>query len=150
MQKLKDSLLLIFCLFLFNCLSGQSVNSDLQLIQRTITAAEASGESHHHSVAFPFPGTINPIKLALGSTMWLYQNLISPQLSASCLFEPSCSAYSVNLMKDYGIIRGMVFTADRLTRCNRMSARDLFYTRINPLTGHVRESTDFYRLSKHD
>jgi putative membrane protein insertion efficiency factor len=135
-------------MFLSCTLSGQSVSSDLKLIQNAIESHDHEKGHQHVSVPFAFPHTYNPVKLVLGSTMWVYQNLISPQLSASCLYEPSCSRYSVNLLRDYGVVKGIVYSADRLTRCNRLAGQDFSYTRINPLTGHIRETTDYYRLKQ--
>lgn len=71
----------------------------------------------------------NPVSLTLGGLMYLYQNTLSQQLSASCLFEPSCSQYGKRAIRHYGIFKGIFLTADRITRCNKIAARD-----IHPLT----------------
>jgi len=77
--------------------------------------------------------------------MWLYQNLISPQLSSSCLYEPTCSSFSVLLLQHYGIIPGMIMTADRLMRCNRLILHDIPSSHINPKTGKIPEKITYYQ-----
>lgn len=57
----------------------------------------------------------------LSSSMYIYQKVISPILSRSCAYSPSCSAYSKELIGEYGLIRGVIFTADRLSRCNKIA-----------------------------
>ncbi len=47
-----------------------------------------------------------------------YRNRISPINSGRCGFSPSCSAFGRQALKEYGVIKGIMMTADRLTRCN--------------------------------
>ncbi len=47
-----------------------------------------------------------------------YRKVISPQDGQTCLFDPSCSKYSLMSIKKYGIIKGLLMTGDRLLRCN--------------------------------
>jgi putative membrane protein insertion efficiency factor len=49
-----------------------------------------------------------------------YQLYVSPTLSRRihCRFTPSCSAYSSEAVRRYGIIRGGVLTVRRLIKCN--------------------------------
>ena len=50
-----------------------------------------------------------------------YQRVISPALPRRCKYEPTCSAYAVQAIRDYGILRGLVLAAWRLLRCNPFS-----------------------------
>ncbi len=50
-----------------------------------------------------------------------YQRLISPALPRRCKYHPSCSAYAVQAIESYGILRGAVLAAWRLLRCNPFS-----------------------------
>ena len=50
-----------------------------------------------------------------------YQRLISPALPRRCKYHPTCSAYAVEAIKAYGILRGSVLAAWRLLRCNPFS-----------------------------
>ena len=51
----------------------------------------------------------------------LYRVFISPFSPASCRFEPSCSSYSIEAFKKYGVIKGFFLTAKRILRCNPFS-----------------------------
>ena len=51
----------------------------------------------------------------------LYQRLISPALPQRCKYHPSCSAYALQAIKSYGILRGVVLAAWRVLRCNPWS-----------------------------
>jgi uncharacterized protein len=51
----------------------------------------------------------------------VYQRLISPALPRRCKYEPTCSAYAVQAVKEYGILRGLVLAGWRLLRCNPWS-----------------------------
>ncbi|HEY1539101.1 MAG TPA: membrane protein insertion efficiency factor YidD [Solirubrobacteraceae bacterium] len=51
----------------------------------------------------------------------LYQRAISPALPRRCKYEPTCSAYAVRALRDFGILRGLVLAAWRLLRCNPFS-----------------------------
>jgi uncharacterized protein len=52
----------------------------------------------------------------------LYQRLISPFMPARCKYHPTCSAYAVEAVRTYGVLRGTVLAAWRLLRCNPLSA----------------------------
>lgn len=58
--------------------------------------------------------------LALAPVM-LYQRLISPVLPRRCKYEPTCSRYAVQAVREYGILRGLVLATWRLLRCNPWS-----------------------------
>ena len=88
----------------------------------------------------------NPVSLAFSGMMYVYQRFISPQLPSDCLYEHSCSNFSKELIATYGLSRGMVFTADRLTRCNRVAAIDIHPLRISEATLRVREDVDIYKI----
>ncbi len=51
----------------------------------------------------------------------LYQRLVSPALPRRCKYEPTCSRYAVQAVREYGILRGLVLAAWRLLRCNPWS-----------------------------
>ena len=50
-----------------------------------------------------------------------YQRAISPALPRRCKYHPSCSAYAVDAVRRYGILRGLVLAGWRLLRCNPWS-----------------------------
>ncbi len=51
----------------------------------------------------------------------LYRRLISPALPNRCKYEPSCSAYAEQAVREFGILRGLVLAGWRLLRCNPWS-----------------------------
>ena len=51
----------------------------------------------------------------------LYQRFISPALPRRCKYEPTCSAYAVQALNEFGILRGLVLAAWRVLRCNPFS-----------------------------
>ena len=51
----------------------------------------------------------------------LYQRVISPAFPRRCKYHPTCSAYAVQAIESYGILRGAVLAAWRLLRCNPFS-----------------------------
>ena len=51
----------------------------------------------------------------------LYQRLISPALPRRCRYEPTCSAYAMEAIRELGVIRGTILAAWRLARCNPLS-----------------------------
>lgn len=50
-----------------------------------------------------------------------YRRFVSPALPQRCKYEPSCSAYAVQAVEEYGILRGLVLAGWRVLRCNPLS-----------------------------
>ena len=50
-----------------------------------------------------------------------YRRLISPALPRRCKYEPTCSAYAEQAVREFGILRGLVLAGWRLLRCNPWS-----------------------------
>ncbi len=50
-----------------------------------------------------------------------YQRILSPALPRRCRYEPTCSHYAVQAIREFGILRGLVLAAWRLLRCNPFS-----------------------------
>jgi putative membrane protein insertion efficiency factor len=50
-----------------------------------------------------------------------YRRLISPALPRRCKYEPTCSAYAVQAVQEYGILRGLILAIWRVLRCNPWS-----------------------------
>jgi putative membrane protein insertion efficiency factor len=51
----------------------------------------------------------------------VYQRAISPLLGPRCKYHPTCSAYAVQAVQDYGILRGSLLAGWRVVRCNPWS-----------------------------
>ncbi|MCK5577435.1 MAG: membrane protein insertion efficiency factor YidD [Dehalococcoidales bacterium] len=59
--------------------------------------------------------------LALG-LIRLYQKTISQVLPSSCRFTPTCSQYTYQSIKKFGVLRGVWLGAKRLARCHPFHA----------------------------
>jgi putative membrane protein insertion efficiency factor len=47
-----------------------------------------------------------------------YQLIVSPWLGGSCRFEPTCSAYSLQVLQTFGAAAGTYMTLTRVVRCH--------------------------------
>ncbi|WVZ79846.1 hypothetical protein U9M48_027376 [Paspalum notatum var. saurae] len=52
------------------------------------------------------------------SMLKFYKREISPLLPSSCRYVPTCSEYSMQAYKRYGVVKGTILTGWRLCRCN--------------------------------
>jgi putative membrane protein insertion efficiency factor len=50
-----------------------------------------------------------------------YQRWISPRRPRRCRYEPTCSAYAVDAVERFGVLRGTTLAIWRLLRCNPFS-----------------------------
>ena len=48
----------------------------------------------------------------------VYKFLISPLLGDSCRYLPTCSEYSIEALKNYGLIRGIFMSVKRILSCH--------------------------------
>lgn len=130
---MRFSILLLFC-FLFLCGSSraQLTSIDIGLIKnkaeiqtynkkKKIRTYTPLNKSQNKS----FIHKMNPINITFSSLLFVYQNVISSQINASCIYNPSCSEFSKKCIKEYGLVKGLFLTADRLQRCTRISAFDI-------------------------
>lgn len=88
----------------------------------------------------------NPVSLTFGGLLFIYQKFLSPQISANCAYHPSCSSFSMSSIKRYGFIKGIALSADRLTRCNGIAAKDISF--LDFKDGKIDDSPEKYRLKK--
>ena len=51
-----------------------------------------------------------------------YQLMLSPLFAGSCRFMPSCSAYAVEAITRFGVVRGSGLAVRRLLRCRPFAA----------------------------
>jgi len=51
----------------------------------------------------------------------IYKITISPFLPRACIYNPSCSEYSALAISKFGIIKGGIFSALRILKCNPFS-----------------------------
>ncbi|MDR1598880.1 MAG: membrane protein insertion efficiency factor YidD [Oscillospiraceae bacterium] len=58
---------------------------------------------------------------ALLAMIRFYKLRISPGMSPSCRFIPSCSEYAAEAIERYGAVRGGAMALRRVARCNPLS-----------------------------
>ena len=61
------------------------------------------------------------LRRAVVAPIEVYRRVVSPLLPARCKYEPTCSAYAAQSIREFGILRGLVLAAWRLLRCNPWS-----------------------------
>ncbi|MDU0479527.1 membrane protein insertion efficiency factor YidD [Staphylococcus chromogenes] len=72
---------------------------------------ETSGVDKH-------PARRGFVTRALLKAVLFYQNYLSPlKMGSSCRFEPTCSAYALDALRERGAIIGVALTAARLAKC---------------------------------
>lgn len=54
-----------------------------------------------------------------------YKILISPLFAGSCRFLPSCSDYAAQAVARFGVVRGSLLAARRLSRCHPLGSHGL-------------------------
>jgi putative membrane protein insertion efficiency factor len=47
-----------------------------------------------------------------------YRRFVSPLLAPRCRFEPSCSAYALEAVREHGALRGTWLAVRRIGRCH--------------------------------
>ena len=58
---------------------------------------------------------------ALLALVRAYQSWISPAFPRRCKYEPTCSAYAAEAIRELGPVRGSIVAGWRLLRCNPFS-----------------------------
>ncbi len=63
-----------------------------------------------------WPGRLGVV--ACVATIRIYQRTLSRLIGPVCRFHPSCSHYTVEALRKYGLVRGLARGAWRVLRCN--------------------------------
>ena len=50
-----------------------------------------------------------------------YQKILSPLLGPRCRFYPSCSQYTLEAIQEWGLAKGILLGARRLSRCHPLN-----------------------------
>lgn len=61
---------------------------------------------------------MNPIKWLLIGLVRFYQLLISPLIGPRCRFYPTCSSYTIEALKQHGVLCGSWLAIKRIGRCH--------------------------------
>jgi len=52
----------------------------------------------------------------------IYKIIISPYLTPSCRYLPTCSEYSIQCLRTYGLVRGIAKSTKRILSCHPIKA----------------------------
>ena len=63
---------------------------------------------------------MSPRRIVVG-VIGVYRSFFSPMLPPSCRYWPTCSEYTVQAVRKYGVVRGGLMGAWRVLRCNPWS-----------------------------
>ncbi len=151
MQNLLNKLFFLILLSLFfSEVNAQEINvlADLQTISKKIEVKKSYVRPYIYKDSKSAFVKYNPVSLTLGGLLFFYQNTISYQFSADCLYNPSCSEFSKRALRKYGLFKGCFLSADRLMRCNRISAVDIHISKYDVHTHKVHDSIDSYTTTK--
>jgi len=79
-----------------------------------------STKSIQHSAVNDRKESYIPSELSIvgKSIIKLYQTIVSSQDYAACNFYPSCSHFAADAFEQSGFVKGVLLTADRLSRCH--------------------------------
>lgn len=124
---MKKTLCLLFIMASFSfipcVLKAQNKASDLDLLANTSPRYDLRAWKEFYKnpqkKRLTLGQAINPFYWVFSGLLTGYQQVISPQMSATCVYEVSCSRFSRIAIKKYGIIKGVALTADRLSRCTK-------------------------------
>ena len=61
---------------------------------------------------------MNLLNLILIKLIKVYKYLVSPLLGNSCRYLPTCSEYSIEALKKFGLIKGLILSFKRILSCH--------------------------------
>lgn len=148
--RIRIKLFIIITLFLisvFNATAQRSgAKEDLRFFRNT-----THEKKHFHKRGYLMKDAssnfvkYNPVSLTLGGLLYIYQNSISRQFSANCLYHPSCSDFSKRAISKYGFIKGILLSTDRLTRCNKIAGTDIHPITLNDSSQKSHDPVKLYK-----
>ena len=65
---------------------------------------------------------MSPLAHLFVGIITLYRRYLSPLLPPSCRYQPSCSGYALEAIRDHGAARGAWLALRRVARCHPWSA----------------------------
>lgn len=84
----------------------------------SVMLSAMSGSDVRFSSVRGLPPVLRVLALPLLLLIWLYKKAISPLLSPSCRFYPSCSTYGFLAISRHGPFKGSWLLARRIARCH--------------------------------
>lgn len=135
-------LIFFFHVLTVSVCSGQDQQKDLDQLIRI--QADPGGDVHDHAHE---KGKFQPVVWVMNAALTIYQTFFSRQLSTQCIYELSCSRFSREAIRQFGPIKGVFLTGDRLTRCNGIHYNETSRLRRNK-EGKIIDVPEHYVLRK--
>jgi len=93
-------------------------DQEVSLLQKAFASKPKVRLSQQFSLSRNNP---NELQTVLSGLFLVYKSFFSSQDNQRCSFHPSCSEFGLEAVKKLGVVRGIICTCDRLTRCNGFS-----------------------------
>jgi putative component of membrane protein insertase Oxa1/YidC/SpoIIIJ protein YidD len=148
-MRIKNQVLALFCVLSSSTISIGQINQVQKISLKDV-------DFHEHKFDPRKPRFLkigsnpiinyNPISLTFSGALYFYQKVISPQLQSHCPYEISCSAFSFASIKEFGLIKGVALSADRLTRCTPYTNMDMMPSQRNERTGMIIDNPSKYSV----
>lgn len=130
-----------------NCaVKAQGISNDLDLVFNK--SFEKQEEPYRPNFMFITKHKLiryNPVSLTFGGLMYFYQAVLSPQISAECPYEISCSNFGKACISKYGIVKGIALASGRIMRCTKIAAVDIHPLYIDE-KGMIIDNPEDYKL----
>jgi len=147
------SVTLLLC-FIYSFSVCQNKQEDIVLLKNKDYTESVSDRNNHKKIYSnnikPFKtkhknfiAKYNPVLLSAKLSMLFYQEIVSPQLFRHCLYERSCSNFSKKAIEEFGLIKGVFLSADRLMRCNALAQGDIVFFDEQ---GYAIDEPSFYKI----
>jgi uncharacterized protein len=88
---------------------------------REARSGHVDGDGEEFGDADDVAAPVRALRVLVSAPIVFYQRVVSPGLPRRCRYEPTCSRYAVQAIREYGILRGLVLSGWRLLRCNPFS-----------------------------
>lgn len=122
---------------------AQSIQEDLRVI---LEHRPERPRSMVQQESAPAPVDIERVaeaETALAATIRLYQATLSNSDVDACNFWPSCSSFAAASLNRYGLLKGALLAADRVTRCHGLPSMAHHY-HLDPATGKYVDPVERY------
>ena len=80
---------------------------------------------------------MSPLARVAAGLVRAYQLVVSPWVTVSCKYYPSCSAYALEAVRTHGAIRGIRMAGWRFLRCNPWSRGGVDHVPPRTRSGHT-------------
>lgn len=74
----------------------------------------------------------------------VYNDAITDQVINDCIYQESCSNFGQHSFENYGLVKGLFITTDRLMRCNRLSQIHVLPVRVDN-EGKISDPSHWYK-----